>query len=424
MAAIGFQDNILGDEAIQTIAGTLRSYSTLGYAATPPSTPKEKPKPYTLEALSAAALKRRQTGKAWFKDLVIGDITLHPTQGQQTVAGIDPNKGLGITFKSTKNAWPYNLVPLSDYGVILLTAQNLPASATKTDPKQSTKGKVSFESVILPAAKKEAIIDAIRQVDNHDLIFNQWGFGDVFEKGTAISMLFYGLPGTGKTLMAQAIADKYDYELKIVSTAEIETPEPGGAERNIAKYFAEAATKEGGKKQVLLFDECDSLICDRKHLGMIMAAQVNALLTALEHHTGIVIFTTNRLGALDPAFDRRLSLKMEFEMPDAKHRKQIWLRMFPSSAPLAKDIDWEAISDVEMAGGHIKNVVLRSARRAANTTKKITQDIIVEALLEEAKANTSFSEAIANHAPFYGTPMNKRNVDIIRNRTNTSVDRG
>jgi AAA+ superfamily predicted ATPase len=260
---------------------------------------------------------------------------------------------------------------------------------------------VSFDSVILEDEKKQQIVDAISQIDHHDTIFNKWGFSEVFEKGTAISLLFYGPPGTGKTLMAQAIADKYRYELKLISTAEIETPEPGGAERNLKKYFAEA--QDG--KTVLLFDECDSLITDRQRVGMILAAQINCLLSELERFKGIAIFTTNRLGALDPAFERRLSLKLEFAMPDAEHRAKIWQRMFPKKAPLGK-VDWNRLAEIEIAGGHIKNVVLTAARKAASKGHdQITEAVIWEALEHEIAGLESYREALDAYNPWVGTPL-------------------
>lgn len=263
-------------------------------------------------------------------------------------------------------------------------------------------GKVSFDTVILAQHKKEQIVEAISQVDHHNLIFEEWGFSEVFEKGTAISLLFYGLPGTGKTLMAQAIADKYKRKLQVISTAEIETPEPGGAERNLKKYFAEAQKDNS----VLLFDECDSLITDRGRVGMILAAQINALLTELERFTGIVIFTTNRLGALDAAFDRRLSLKLEFDMPDAKHRVLIWKRMFPERCPLAKDIRWDDLAKIEIAGGHIKNVVLKAARKAAATgLKEITDEVLWDSLEKEVISLQDYKKALDAHNPYYGTPV-------------------
>ncbi len=239
-------------------------------------------------------------------------------------------------------------------------------------------------------------------MDHHDLIFNQWGFKDVFEKGTAISLLFYGQPGTGKTLMAQAIADRYQRKLTIIGSAEIETPEPGGAERNLKKAF-QTATEENS---VLLFDECDSLITDRQRVGMILSAQINCLLTELERSTGIVVFTTNRLSDLDPAFDRRVSLKLEFPMPTPDLRVKIWKRMFPKKAPLAQDIRWTDLAQIEIAGGHIKNVVLRAARAAANKKlTEITDEVLWDALEAEVSSSTAFNDAVTTKGGWYGTPI-------------------
>ncbi len=227
--------------------------------------------------------------------------------------------------------------------------------------------KVTMESVVMSKDKKEEIKAAISQVHNNDLIFDKWGFGDVFEKGTAISLLFYGIPGTGKTLMAQAIADSMDMQLKLYGTADIESSEPGGAERMIRTIFKEA--KNAKHKRLILFDECDSLLMDRNEVGPILAAQVNTLLSELEHYTGIIVFTTNRLGKLDAAMERRITAKIEFEFPDQKARRDIWKRMIPKKAPL-KDIDFDKLAEYQIAGGNIKNVVLNAARAAAYQKKK------------------------------------------------------
>lgn len=370
---------------------------------------------------SASTVRRKSWEKIRFEDLRTGDRLIiapevtkaksatpdnpnTPVWGGQfgKIVGVVEEIGSDtvlISFGSQTIVYSANKEHLADYG-ILLEAHFLNLTAPSPG-----KGKVSFETVILPEKSKQAILDTIKQVDNHGLIFEEWGFGETFEKGTAISMLFYGEPGTGKTLAAQAIADQFGYHMKTISTAEIETPEPGGAERNIKQAFEEA--KEG--KTVLLFDECDSLVSSRKHMGAIMAAQVNVLLTELERYTGIVVFTTNRIETLDEAFDRRLSLKLAFEMPSHELRTKIWARMFPQKAPLADDVDFGALASVEIAGGHIKNTVLKAARAAANQDlpnkdKKITQEILVEALTSEVKSTVAFTDA-KKHESLYGTPL-------------------
>lgn len=271
---------------------------------------------------------------------------------------------------------------------------------------------LTIGSVVLSDEKKEAIRVAISQEQNSKLIFEKWGFEEVFEKGTAITLLFWGIPGTGKTLMAQAIAEETNSELGVYSTADIESFEPGGAERTIKRIFGEAQNLPNGRKRVILFDECDSLLTDRNELGAILAAQTNVLLDEIEQHTGIVIFTTNRLGKLDPAFERRITTKVEFPFPNKKQRKAIWQRLLPKKAPLARDVNLDKLAEYALAGGNIKNAILSTARKAAYfKAKKITMELFVEEILKERQALQAFMNAY-NAQPHY---------DMWRRRTNEPV---
>ena len=265
---------------------------------------------------------------------------------------------------------------------------------TEASGTQAAQAQGNFETVVIAQEKREQIEQALEQVNSFDLIFNKWGFGETVEKGRGVSMLFYGPPGTGKTLMAQAIANKLGKTLNIISTADIESSAPGEAERNIRKFFKEA--KEKGS--ILLFDECDSLIFTRSATGPILGAQINELLSQIERFDGVTLFTTNRLGTLDEAVNRRLALKLEIGMPTFEERIKIWERMFPKQAPLAKDVDFDKLAVVEMTGGYIKNAVLRAARMAAiqklpDNRKRITMDHLKKALRQEAESMIEFEEA-------------------------------
>lgn len=258
---------------------------------------------------------------------------------------------------------------------------------------KATVSTVPLSSVILKQEKIEEIQAAIAQVENESQIFKDWGFDEVFEKGTAISMLFWGIPGTGKTLMAQAVADSIGADLKIIGTADIQSSEPGGAERTIKKLFAEAneANNGSGKKMVLLFDECDSLLMDRNQIGVILAAEVNTLLSELERYKGVIIFTTNRLGKLDPALERRITAKIEFEFPDKDARKKIWTRMIPKKAPIDKKVDFNHLAEFALVGGNIKNVVLNAARMASyRKLKAIDTQCFLDAIEKEMRGIQSF----------------------------------
>lgn len=297
--------------------------------------------------------------------------------------------------------------------------------------------KVQLSSVIISEEKIDQIKAAISQLEHHKMIFEEWGFEDVFEKGTAVSILFHGIPGTGKTLMAQGIADHLDQAIRIIGTADIETSEPGGAERTIKKVFQTAnvrmARHQGkspsqikelygvdvyndpeemtnpmtgeskpvpeherlsGKPQILLFDECDSLLMDRNAVGVILGAQINCLLSELERFEGIVIFTTNRIGKLDPALERRIAAKIEFEFPDKAQRRQIWRRMLPVKAPIGADVILDDLSEFPLVGGNIKNAVLNAARDAAyRGLKEIDKGCFVKAIEKEIEGLQQFLSA-------------------------------
>lgn len=253
--------------------------------------------------------------------------------------------------------------------------------------------RLTIDSVIAPAELKTQVRQALAQIDKQSLIFETWGFAQSFEKGTASALLFWGPPGTGKTLMGQAIASELGRKLKIVQSAETQSPMPGETERRIKAFFAEAEKKN----EVLLFDECDSLIAPRDEVGMILGAEINALLSALEFFKGVCVFTTNRLGRMDPAFARRLSATIEFPFPDRESRVAIYERLIPAQAPVQVDL-WK-LAEPEIAGGNIKNVVLNAARRAAFLDKEfIDEECFAHALQQELKAIRAFAaEAAKDH---------------------------
>lgn len=286
-----------------------------------------------------------------------------------------------------------------------------------------SKKKITFDSVILAEDKKEEIKAAISQSENYAKIFEEWGFDDVFEKGTAVTLLFHGVPGTGKTLMAQAIADNLGADLKIYGTADIESSTPGEPERIMRKIFNAARDffSVNKKHQVILFDECDALLYNRNKVGVILGAQINALLTEIEKHDGIIIFTTNRIEILDPALERRIAAKIEFPFPDKVQRKQIWARMIPKKAPLGKDVNLDHLAEYPLAGGNIKNAVLNAARMAAyKKASSIDMHYFVQAIEKEAVAQKFFEAEYHKYHPTEGGDIEKNDqgrMEIIDSMT-------
>lgn len=254
-------------------------------------------------------------------------------------------------------------------GVKALTLVKKGVGNTKKVVSKTKKVSIDYKQLdrlILADAVKQEIVSVLDQASHHDTLFTKWGLGDVIEYGRGMNFLFHGGPGTGKTYAAHCMAKALGKELLSIGTAEIQSSEPGAAQRNIIAAFKEAKTKD----KVLFIDECDSLITDRAELGMVLASEVNTLLTEIEKFKGVCILATNRIETLDPALERRLSLIIEFPAPDFEARKSIWKLMLPPKLPLHADVKIDTLAEHPLTGGQIKNVVLNAARMTLTDKKK------------------------------------------------------
>lgn len=218
----------------------------------------------------------------------------------------------------------------------------------------------ALNALILEDTVKKEILSVLKQSQNSHKLFEEWGLGETIEYGRGMTMMFWGGPGTGKTFGAHCIAKALGTTLLVVSAAEIQSSEPGAANRNIQKAFKSA--KEDGK--VLFLDECDSLITTRADLGMVLASEVNTLLTEIEKFEGVCILATNRIETMDEALERRLALIVEFPFPKYAQRIEIWKTLLPSKMPLEFGTKAETLAQDKLTGGQIKNVILQAARMA------------------------------------------------------------
>ena len=99
----------------------------------------------------------------------------------------------------------------------------------------------SFQDVILPAATRRSLDQALAHVTSHDLIFNRWGLGQRHPTGLALAFNFAGPSGTGKTICAEAIAHTLGRRLLVARYAELESMWMGETPKNLAAVFLLAA---------------------------------------------------------------------------------------------------------------------------------------------------------------------------------------
>jgi SpoVK/Ycf46/Vps4 family AAA+-type ATPase len=192
-------------------------------------------------------------------------------------------------------------------------------------------------------------------------LIDDWGLGEMIPYGRSPVLLFSGSPGTGKTATAEGIAHELDRSILVVDYSRIQNCFVGQTEKNIVRAFHEAKKQDA----VLFWDEADAMFYDRDSTRCNWEVRdVNVLLQQLERFEGVCILATNRKITLDKALERRISLKIEFERPGVKERRQIWQKFLPRKLPLAQDVELDHLSEADLAGGEIKNVVLNAARLA------------------------------------------------------------
>ncbi|HTU78906.1 MAG TPA: ATP-binding protein [Solirubrobacteraceae bacterium] len=197
------------------------------------------------------------------------------------------------------------------------------------------------------------------------------------------SLCFWGMPGAGKTQLAEHIAVELDLPILMRSASELLSMWLGETEQQISKMFAEAQN-EGA---LLFLDEADSFLRDRTlaraHWEV---TQVNELLQRMERFEGIFIAATNLMDSIDAAAMRRFTWKLEFK---ALRREQAW-SMFcresgfdPTSEPDRADELEQALNAIDdLAPGDFATV----RRQAQILGEELPPEAWIEQLAAEAKA--------------------------------------
>jgi len=233
-------------------------------------------------------------------------------------------------------------------------------SKTSDQPYQATPASVTLDDdVILSAATRVQIDEGIAKLRFHKTIYEDWNFGSVDKQGRSVILNFFGAPGTGKTLTAEAFAGTLNLPIIKLGIAELESKFMGETSKNIQAVF-KAATEANA---VLFFDEADTLL--GKRLSSVTQGidnEVNAmrstLLIELENFNGIAIFATNFAKNYDEAFRSRISHHIYFDVPDLAARKKLWSKMLVEQIPLCGEreqfIDWAAELSEGFSGREIR----------------------------------------------------------------------
>lgn len=251
----------------------------------------------------------------------------------------------------------------------------------------------SLEDIILTQATKDQILDVATYAENSQLVFDIWGFNKTHKYSKRVGINLYGAPGTGKTMAAHAIAKQLGKKILIVNYADIESKYVGETPKNIRKAFEAAKNSDS----ILFFDEADAILSKRV-TNMTQAVDVSVnqtrsvMLMLMNEYQDFIIFATNFIENFDPAFMRRISVHVKFELPDFECRKKLWAMYIPKEFAAQfenLDIDELAGKFDGLSGSDISNAVLNAAFKAA----RLVPDGNVQNAALKAKYKASYTNS-------------------------------
>ena len=272
-------------------------------------------------------------------------------------------------------------------------------------PTQDVEAAVTFASVGGVDEVRDELVEVVDFLRNPE---RYWRLHCELPRG----VLLVGEPGTGKTLLARAVAGEAGVPFLHMAGSEFVEVYVGVGASRVRQLFQRA--REAGSA-IVFIDEIDAVGMRRTATTAGTAEQnhtLNQLLTELDGFTPrsriVVLGATNRVDVLDPALLRpgRFDQQIVVHIPDRAGREAI-LRIHASRVPLAPDVDLAVVArrTTGWSGAHLKNLVNRAAlwsarRDRSQVTMEAFEASYQQALLGPARAVTMSpeeKERVAHH---------------------------
>ena len=253
---------------------------------------------------------------------------------------------------------------------------------------------IKFSDVAGEDEAKENLTEIVDYLHNPDKYKE---VGAAMPKG----ILLVGPPGTGKTMLAKAVAGEANVPFFSMSGSEFVEMFVGMGAAKVRDLFRQAKEKA---PCIVFIDEIDAI--GKKRDGQIggndeREQTLNQLLTEMdgfEENSGVILLAaTNRPESLDPALTRpgRFDRRVPVELPDLKGREQI-LKVHAKKIKLADDVDFEKIARMASgaSGAELANIINEAALRTVRDGRKYVGQADLEESIEVVIAGYQKKNAI------------------------------
>ena len=254
---------------------------------------------------------------------------------------------------------------------------------------------IKFTDVAGEDEAKENLTEIVEYLHNPDKYRE---IGASMPKG----ILLVGPPGTGKTMLAKAVAGEANVPFFSMSGSEFVEMFVGMGASKVRDLFKQAKEKA---PCIVFIDEIDAIGQKRNTGGMggndEREQTLNQLLTEMDGFEGnsgvIILAATNRPESLDPALTRpgRFDRRVPVELPDLKGREEI-LKVHAKKIKVSKEVDFEKIARMASgaSGAELANIVNEAALRAVREGRKYATQSDLEESIEVVIAGYQKKNAI------------------------------
>jgi SpoVK/Ycf46/Vps4 family AAA+-type ATPase len=210
--------------------------------------------------------------------------------------------------------------------------------------------------------------------------------------------LFYGLPGTGKSLTATLIGQETNHPVYRIDLSSIVSKYIGETQKNLAKIFDRGELNNW----ILFFDECDAILGSRSNNGSANERggnqEIAYLLQRIECYKGVILLATNLKENIDDAFLRRFEVSIQFTIPDIPTRIRLWTTIFSNNYSIPDDWIHNLATTYKLGGGALVNVLRFVALYKQQTSNNLSLDIILEGIRREYNKSGQTLPNYKNHS--------------------------